>query len=127
MKSMIYGIFLLPENRRRKQIGSKPRPAHAFPPPWPIWKRPGKQNAPAGFLLDLAAAVPELGLIRFGFAHMRTPRPQRRKLLHTKDEHDFPRGQDRCAKCGMQRSVWDDTHAPCPRQPYTVNAMRPIT
>jgi hypothetical protein len=36
-------------------------------------------------------------------------------------KHDFREGQDQCRKCGMQRSVFEDTHAPCPGKPYTIN------
>jgi hypothetical protein len=41
-------------------------------------------------------------------------RPRRRNLKRDlEEEHDFPQGQDRCAKCGMRLRVWEDTHVPC--------------
>jgi hypothetical protein len=75
----------------------------------------------------LCGQIPELGIIYFVCLDMRVRRPLQTKTKHTKDEHDFSKDKDRCAKCGMMRRVWEATHAPCPRKPYTVNASRPIT
>ena len=41
-------------------------------------------------------------------------------------EHDFSRDKDRCAKCGMQRSVWEDTRVFCPGRPYSINTNRSL-
>jgi hypothetical protein len=60
---------------------------------------------------------PEPVIIYFGCVDMRTPRPQQKR---TTQEHDFSRDKDRCARCGMHRRVWVDTHVPCPRRPYTL-------
>jgi hypothetical protein len=35
-------------------------------------------------------------------------------------EHDFSKDQEGCAKCGMPRRVWEDTHVPRPGQPYSI-------
>ena len=67
-----------------------------------------------------SSASPELVTIYFGCAGMRTARPRRPRTERSSQKHDFPDGQDQCRKCGMQRSVYEDTHAHCPGKQYTI-------
>jgi hypothetical protein len=41
-------------------------------------------------------------------------------------EHDFSRDTDRCAKCGMRMSVWEDTRVFCPGKPYSIKANKSL-
>jgi hypothetical protein len=49
-------------------------------------------------------------------------RRRRHKLQSNPEiEHDFSKDQERCAKCGMRRSVWEATYVPCPGAPYAID------
>jgi hypothetical protein len=41
-------------------------------------------------------------------------------------EHDFSHDKDRCTKCGMRLSVWEDTHVFCAGKPYSINNKRSL-
>ena len=69
--------------------------------------------------------APEPAIIYFGFVGMRTARPRRPRTERESQKHDFPEGQDQCRKCGMQRRVYEATHAHCPGKPYTGSEPRP--
>jgi hypothetical protein len=47
-------------------------------------------------------------------------RDRRTPQTKQKQQHDFSLVNDRCAKCGMMRHVWEATHALCPGEPYTI-------
>jgi hypothetical protein len=53
---------------------------------------------------------------------VRKRRDRRKPQTEQKQHHDFPGDDDRCAKCGMIRHVWEATHAPCPGAPYTMTS-----
>jgi hypothetical protein len=57
-----------------------------------------------------------------------TARPHYPKLAGVlQPSHDFPEGQDRCAKCGMRRRAWEDTHAPCLERPVRDSSDQPAS
>jgi hypothetical protein len=51
-------------------------------------------------------------------------RPRRKIHCDPHSNHDFSEDQEHCGLCGMQRSVWQDTHVPCPGEPYTIDKHR---
>jgi len=53
-------------------------------------------------------------------------RDRRTPETKQKQQHDFSLIDDRCAKCGMTRHVWEATHAPCPGKAYVADPRRPL-
>ncbi len=55
---------------------------------------------------------------------------KRRSMFKSKrdreKQHDFSRDKNRCAKCNMRLSVWDDPRVPCPGKPYSINTNRSL-
>ena len=55
------------------------------------------------------------------------PRPRRKTHSDPESKHDFSKDQESCARCSMRRSVWEDTHVPCPAEPYVISTNGPLS
>jgi hypothetical protein len=76
--------------------------------------KPRRTGSPGGVLLTKALMV-----------IVTRRRPRIGKNYQSK-EHDFSQDKDRCAKCGMRLSVWENTHVFCPGKPYSAKTNRPL-
>ncbi len=70
--------------------------------------KPRRPTSPAGFC-DLRATTMVI-----------VKRRRRRKQSNLENKHDFSKDKERCAIWGMRRRVWEDTHVPCPGEPYSI-------